>query len=98
MPTRGLMVNLTVNVFQDGNQWVAYNPSLDLSTCGDTIKEAQRNFAEAVNLFLEECRRKGTLEVVLKSCGWVRTARPTPHYEPPQSYMTTQSVSVPVHA
>lgn len=97
MRAAGLMVNLTVNVFQEGTQWVAYSPALDLSTCGDSIKEAQRNFAEAVDLFLEECRRKGTLETVLKACGWVRTSKPKPHYEPPQSYVTNQSVCVPAH-
>ena len=91
------MVNLTVNIFQDGNQWVAHSPALDLSTCGDTIKEAQKNFAEAVDLFLEECQRKETLDTVLKACGWVRTSKPTPHYEPPPSYVTNQSVSIPVH-
>ncbi len=98
MPARALMVNLTVNVFQDGHQWVAYTPSLDLSTCGHTIKEAQKNFEEAVDLFLEGCARKGTLDAVLKSCGWVRTSRPVPHYEPPRSYTTNQPISIPIPA
>ncbi len=93
------LLNLPVTFFQERKQWVAYTPVLDFSSAGDTLQEAQKNFGEAVRLFFEECLRKGTLEEVLKSCGWNKVSRPKPHFEPPANVLQSfQSVSVPIPA
>lgn len=51
--------------------YVAYVPLLDVSSCGRTSAEAQKNIAEAVELFLEEARSMGTLEQILQESGFI---------------------------
>ncbi len=93
------IMNIPLLLTEEGGQYIAYTPALDLSTAGDTIEDAQRNFVEAVQLFFEECVQRGTLGAVLESCGWAKGAQPTPHYEPPRPpLLTTTAVSVPVPA
>ncbi|MEK7353955.1 MAG: hypothetical protein AABZ77_05565, partial [Chloroflexota bacterium] len=41
-------------VFEEGDKFVAYSPALDLSTCGDTEKQARKMFAEAAKIFIDE--------------------------------------------
>lgn len=49
---------------------MVYAPALDLVGQGKTIKEAQRDFEEVMDIYLEETLRKGTLEKDLLRCGW----------------------------
>ena len=77
-------VTLPVVVFKEDDAFVAYTPALDLSTCGDTYEEAQRNFHEAVTLFFAECVSRGTLEDALASLGWRKTGKPSDGWVPPQ--------------
>lgn len=53
---------MTLQVFQEKGAFIAYCPKLDLSTCGDTPKEAVRNFREMLQLHIEVCKKKGTLK------------------------------------
>ena len=69
--------------FREGKAVIAYCPSLNLSTCGKTLPQAQRRFSEALDLFIGDCVERGTLEEVLEECGWRRLTRPQPHWEPP---------------
>ena len=57
-------------VFKEGDKYVAYSPALDLSTCGDTEKNARKMFAEAAQIFIDEIMAMGTLDDVLTECGW----------------------------
>ena len=52
--------------------YVSYSPELDLSSCGKTVKEAKKNLLEAVGLFLEETKKMGTLNEILKEGGFVK--------------------------
>lgn len=61
---------LPVSVLKEGKIFVAYTPALDLSTSGKTLKEAQKNFMEAVNIFFEEIMEMGTTDEVLSGLGW----------------------------
>jgi len=63
-------VQLPVLFFKEGKQIIAYTPALDLSTFGKTLAQAQKRFAEVVEIFFEELIRMGTLEEVLEECGW----------------------------
>jgi hypothetical protein len=47
-------------------------PELDLSSCGDTSDEAQRNIRDAVKGFLEASSEMGTLDEVLEEAGYQR--------------------------
>lgn len=63
-------LNLPVSFLKEDNQFVAYTPALDLSTCGKTLEEAKKNFAEAVEIFFDEIISMGTFEEVLLDLGW----------------------------
>jgi len=89
---RKIEVNLPVIVLKEGNQFIAYTPALDVSTCGHTLAQAHKRFNEAIKLFLEECIRMGTLEEVLLDSGWTR--RSGKNFVPPQ---VIQNTLQPIH-
>lgn len=59
-----------IEVFEEEGQYVALCPELNVSSFGDSIDEAKRALHEAVELFLEECGRMGTLHEVLSEAGF----------------------------
>ena len=61
---------LPVSFIKERDVFIAYTPALDLSTMGKTLKEAKKNFIEAVNIFFEEIIRMGTVDDVLTELGW----------------------------
>ena len=63
-------MQLPVIFFKEGKKVIAYTPALDLSTFGDTLSQAQKRFAEIVEIFFEEIIKMGTLEDVLVEYGW----------------------------
>ena len=63
-------VKLQVTFLKEKSSYVAYSPALDFSSCGKTMKLAEKNFAEAVDLFFEELQKNGTLDEVLLGLGW----------------------------
>ena len=62
----------TSQLFEEDGQIVALCPELNVSSFGDTPAEALASLQEAVTLFLEECQRMGTLEMVLEEAGYRR--------------------------
>ncbi len=72
MRKENLEVDLQVSIIKEGKHYVAYVPSLDLSSCGKTMKEARRMIKEAIKIFFEECIKDRVLEDVLKDLGWVK--------------------------
>jgi predicted RNase H-like HicB family nuclease len=60
----------TGELFEEDGQFVSLGPELNVSSFGDTPAEALAALQEAVALFLEECRRMGTLEFVLEEAGY----------------------------
>lgn len=65
-------IKFTNQIWQEGKMFVAYAPELDVSSCGKTTEEAKKNLLEAVELFLEEAKRIGSLDNILKEAGFVR--------------------------
>jgi hypothetical protein len=65
--------SLPVMFLREGKQFVAYTPALDLSTCASTLVKVKNRFAEAVEIFIEECYSMGTLESVLEDLGWKKS-------------------------
>lgn len=61
---------------------VALCATLDVMSQGATRQEAKRHLVEAVQLFVESCFERGTLDRVLKKCGGrIRREAPTkPHW------------------
>lgn len=88
--------SLPVTILREDDQFVAYTPALDLSTSGDSFEQAKSRFAEAVQIFFEECLTMGTLEKVLSELGWSLRNR---EWNPPMVVaQDTQMVSVPMPA
>lgn len=70
--TAKVHVEFTVpaEVRQEGAYFVAGCPPLDVFSQGETEESALVNLAEALQLFVESCYERGTLEKVLKDCGF----------------------------
>jgi len=83
-------VILTVAFYREANKFIAYSPSLDLSTCGNTQEQAKERFEEILRLFLEETDKMGTLEDVLLGCGWKKVGHPRKCWQPPVFVGQTQ--------
>ena len=81
MKTR-MKINVPVSYFKEDKSFFAYTPALDLSSAGKTLKEAEKNIAEAVSIFMEEILKNGTTDEVLSSLGWKKISK-TKEWMPP---------------
>lgn len=64
-----------VHIFKEGETYVAYVPSLDVSSCGATDEEARRNIRDAVRGFLATSADMGTLDEILQEAGYEREGK-----------------------
>jgi len=65
-------IAFTVNIFREGETFVAHAPELDVSSCGDTQEAAGQNIRDAVLGFLEAADEQGTLNQVLEESGYCK--------------------------
>ena len=63
-------IDYTVQIWQEGSQFVAHAMPLDVMSAGHTPEEARQAVAEAVQLFLKTAIEIGTLEEVLEDTGY----------------------------
>lgn len=64
-------VQVPVKLFEGENGViVAHCPVFDVSSQGCTEKEARKNIADALTGFLVTCYEMGTLDEVMKACGF----------------------------
>lgn len=70
-----LNFKLPALVEQEGDWFVALCPVLDVASQGRTHDEALRALTEATKTFLATCYEMGTLDNVLKECGFERDGR-----------------------
>ena len=68
-------LTFTVQFFREGKLFVAYNPELDVSSCGATLGEAKKNIRYAISGFLKSATKKGTLNEILEEAGYVYRAK-----------------------
>lgn len=64
--------SVRVEIFKDGDVYVAWSPELNVSSFGETIEEAKSAIREAIEAFVEECETMGTLEDVLEEAGFTK--------------------------
>lgn len=57
-------------VREDGDRFVSFCPPLDVYSQGPSEEAALENLVEALQLFVESCFARGTLDRVLKDCGF----------------------------
>lgn len=65
-----MKLSVRIEVFKEGDVYVALSPELNVSSFGDTIEEAKKSVKEAIEAFIEECERMGTVEEVLEESGF----------------------------
>lgn len=65
-------------VREDGDYYVSCCPPLDVYSQGPSEEAALENLVEALQLFVESCLARGTLDRVLKDCGFEPDTDPGP--------------------
>lgn len=83
MEQNTIEISIQVYIVKEGDYFVSYCPSLELSSFGDSPEEAKAGFEEALAIFIGDVNQKGTLENVLLDLGWSLTKRPALDYRPP---------------
>ena len=63
-------IEYTVQIWKEGDQFVAHAMPLDVMSSGKTPEEARKALDEAVHLFLITAMDIGTLEEVLQELGY----------------------------
>lgn len=61
---------LTIKTWQEGKHYISYTPELDIASQGKTPAHAEERLREAVAAFLEETKRMGTFDEVMRSAGF----------------------------
>ena len=85
---------LPVKFTKRKNWVVASCPILDVHSQGETERKARKNLAEALSLFFVSCFERGTLDSVLKDCGFMAVRPPTP---PTKSRLSREDyINVPI--
>ncbi|KKR09870.1 MAG: hypothetical protein UT37_C0009G0021 [Parcubacteria group bacterium GW2011_GWA2_39_18] len=68
-----LNLPLTIKLFKENSSkeapFVAYNPELDISSCGKNEEEAKKMLTKAIELLLKGARDDGTLKLILEEAG-----------------------------
>jgi predicted RNase H-like HicB family nuclease len=70
-----------------GKWIIASCPPLDVHSQGKTEAQAKKNLIDAISLFLESCHERGTLDAVLKECGFETATFPTKLTTPRKKYV-----------
>jgi predicted RNase H-like HicB family nuclease len=68
-------VSLPYKVFKEGKSFISWCYPLDISSQGHTPEEAKKNLEQAVRMFLIGCVESGTLDKVLKNCGFIPASK-----------------------
>ncbi len=67
-----LEFRLPVKIEREGHWYISICPVLDVISQGKTRDEALTNLKQALQLFIESCIERGTLEQVLRESGFHR--------------------------
>ena len=65
-------ISIRIEIFKEGDVYVALSPELNVSSVGETIEDAKKSVREAIEAFIEECETMGTLEEVLEESGFIK--------------------------
>lgn len=63
---------LTIKIWPEGENYVAYCPEIEVASQGKNPEHALKRVKEAIEAFLEETKKMGTLEEVLKAAGFLK--------------------------
>jgi len=79
-------------VFKEDDAYIAYCPELDISSCGSSVENAKQMLKNAVQLFIEEAERMGTLKDILEESSYKKDT--SGRWLPPK-LIATELVSIP---
>ncbi len=68
--SRAQDIEYTLQIWKEGNQFIAHAMPLDVMSSGKTPDEARKALDEAVHLFLVTAADMGTLEEILQDSGY----------------------------
>jgi predicted RNase H-like HicB family nuclease len=63
-------LNITIELWQKGNWYLARSPELDFIAQGRTVEEAKGNLFEVIKIQFTEMEEMGTLKDYLTECGF----------------------------
>ncbi len=67
-----MKIFVRIEIFKEDDVYVALAPELNVSSFGETIEDAKKSVKEAIEAFIEECERMGTIEDVLEESGFFK--------------------------
>lgn len=68
-----ITIEYTVQIWEEGNRFVAHAMPLDVMSSGKTPEEARKALDEAVHLFLITAAEMGTIEEILEEAGYIQS-------------------------
>jgi len=86
-------MQLPARVQKKGQYYVSHCPPLDIYSQGETKEIAIKHLINAVQLFIISCIERGTLDAVLKECGFVPVSKLK---RKPKRYRDEIPMSVPI--
>lgn len=66
---------MSEQIWKESNMYTSYCPELDVASCGQTVDEARKNLKEALEIFIEETSKLGTLDELLEEAGYNLSSR-----------------------
>ncbi len=60
-----MQIQLTEEIWKEGNMYVSYCPELDMASCGENLKKAKENLIEAIGINMGEMQKQGTFQTGL---------------------------------
>lgn len=57
-------------IWKEGRMYTSYCPELDVASCGKTVNEARKNLREAIEIYIDETYKMGTLKDLLEEAGY----------------------------
>ena len=61
---------MSEQIWKEGGMYTSYCPELDIASCGKTVDKARKNLREALEIFIEETDKIGTLKDLLEEAGY----------------------------
>lgn len=65
-----MQIDFTVQIWKEGEQFIAHAMPLDVASSGPTPEAARQALDEAVQLFIDTAADHGTLQEVLEEAGY----------------------------
>ncbi len=65
-----MVIDYTIQIWQEGNQFLAHAMPLDVMSSGPTPEDARKALDEAVRVFVKTAADTGALEQVLDEVGY----------------------------